>query len=424
VWSARHRGICVLLWFHVVALPVVGTLRGDGFLHSVAETAAVAALALGATLEVFGRSVRSTLTTAGLLASSAALVHFFDGLIEMHFHFFVMIAVVSLYQAWRPYLIAVGFVMAHHVIAGTLAPDKVFNHGAAEANPWLFAALHGSFILAESIACLIFWKVNEEALDAERSRRAELEEANRALSNANQEVSDLVAMLSHDLRTPLAVVNGFAEMAIDSWPELRDDERLEFMRRVEHSGRQLEQMVDDTLTVSALSAEGLKPRPTAVRVDQEVRDLLVALQDPLPEVDLSGLAAASALVDRGHLSQVLTNLVTNAAKYGAAPYSIQSRQVGDEVVVRVSDAGPGVTPAFERRLFDRYTRSDEARAGDAKGTGLGLFIARSLLVANHGEIGFARPPGGGAAFSVVLPAAGSVSDDRAEGEPQVALANG
>ena len=424
VWSARHRGICLLLWLHVAALPLVGTVRGDGFLHSAAEASTVAALALGASLGVFGRSVRSSLATAGLLTSSAALVHFFDGLIEMHFHFFVMIAVVSLYQAWRPYLIAVGFVMAHHAIGGTLAPEKVYNHPAAEAHPELFAALHGTFIIAESIACLTFWKVNEEALDAEKARSSELEEANVALSRANQEISDLVAMLSHDLRTPLAVVNGYAEMALDSWPQLRDEERLEFMKRVEHSGRQLQQMVDDTLTVSALSADGIKPRSGPVRVDQEVRDLLVALQEPLPGVDLSALKAVSALVDRGHFSQVMTNLVTNAAKYGAAPYAISCRYAGNGVVVRLADRGPGVTAEFERRMFDRYTRSDEARAGDEKGTGLGLFIARSLVVANGGDIGFERRVGGGSVFTVTLPAAVAPAPSRAEEQQQLKVANG
>jgi len=349
--------------------------------------------------------VRSSLATAGLVTSSAALVHFFDGLIEMHFHFFVMIAVVSLYQAWRPYLVAIGFDLAHHAIGGTLAPEKVYNHPAAVDHPELFAALHAAFIVGESLACLTFWRVNEEALDAERARSAELEDANLALSRANQEISDLVAMLSHDLRTPLAVVNGYAEMALESWPTLGDAERLELVRRVERSGRQLQQMVDDTLTVSALSADGIKPRTAPVRVDDEVRDLLLALEQPLPGVDLDSLAPVSALVDRGHFSQVMTNLITNAAKYGAAPYAIDCRRRGDEVVVRVVDGGPGVAAGFERRLFDRYTRSDEARAGDEKGTGLGLFIARSLVVANGGDIRFERPPGGGAAFTLVLRAA-------------------
>jgi signal transduction histidine kinase len=119
----------------------------------------------------------------------------------------------------------------------------------------------------------------------------------------------------------------------------------------------------------------------------------------------------------------MTNLVTNAAKYGAAPYSISSREVYGDVVVRVTDSGPGVSKAFEARLFDRYTRSDDARAGEEKGTGLGLYIAQSLMSANGGEIRFERPLGGGAAFTVALPTVQLDVDETVEC-PSVALANG
>ncbi len=140
------------------------------------------------------------------LFCSASLIAFFDGLIEAHFHFFIVVAVVSLYQSWGPYLLAIGYVLAHHLGLGTWMPHLVYNHHMAVHNPWLFALVHGGAVVAESAACLIFWRVTEDALDAERANREALERTNGELATANAAVADLVAMLSHDLRTPLTVL--------------------------------------------------------------------------------------------------------------------------------------------------------------------------------------------------------------------------
>lgn len=193
-WSTRHRGICVLLWVHVVALPFLGVLRHETVGHSLFDTAIVAALAVGALPPRLGREVRSASATVGLLSSSAVLVHFFDGLIELHFHFFVTIAVVALYQAWGPFLLALGFVLFHHSVIGTIAPEQVYNHPSAVANPALFALVHGGFVLAESIACLVYWRVTEDALDGERAARGGLEKTHRDLARAQ----DLSGMGSWD----------------------------------------------------------------------------------------------------------------------------------------------------------------------------------------------------------------------------------
>lgn len=193
-WSTRHRGICVLLWAHVVALPFLGVLRHETAAHSLFEAAIVAVFAVGALLRRLSREVRSASATIGLLASSAILVHFFDGLIELHFHFFVTVAVVALYQAWGPLLLALGFVVFHHTVIGTLAPELVYNHPSAVHNPGLFALVHGGFVLAESIACLVVWRFSEDALDSERAARGGLEKAHRDLAQAQ----DLSGMGSWD----------------------------------------------------------------------------------------------------------------------------------------------------------------------------------------------------------------------------------
>jgi signal transduction histidine kinase len=406
VWLARHRTINGLLWLHVLALPLIGLWRGQPPGHNLLDVALVAGFALAASVPGAPRVARASLTTLGLMMSSATLVHFFDGLIEVHFHFFVMIAVVSLYQSWAPYLLAVSFVLLHHGVLGTLAPAQVYNHETALERPFLFAVVHGGFVLAESIACLAYWRASEQAVAAERHERAEAESANAALAKANGEVSDLVGMLSHDLRTPLAVINGFASVLHERWEDLPDSKRDDLLARITVAGKSLQSMLDDALSVTALDAQGLQPEPQAVRLDEAVRDVLRILADPLPDPDLAGLRPVTAQVDPGHLHQMLSNLVTNAAKYGAPPFHVVTDAAGDRVTVTVVDSGEGVPPDFVERLFERFARADSHRGGDHKGTGLGLYIARRLAIANGGELRHRRPPvGHGAAFTVDLPAA-------------------
>jgi diguanylate cyclase (GGDEF)-like protein/PAS domain S-box-containing protein len=185
-WQARHRGICVLLWLHALGLPFIALLRGQSLLHGLAEAGVVAWFAVGAQVRWLSVSARSALATLGLVTSSAVLVHFFDGLIEVHFHFFVMVAVVALYQAWMPFLLALVFVVLHHSLTGTFAPDAVYSHAAAVGNPWLWGLVHGGFVLAESVACLIYWRASEETLERERDARVEAQDAHRDLVRAQE----------------------------------------------------------------------------------------------------------------------------------------------------------------------------------------------------------------------------------------------
>lgn len=185
LWAGRHRWITIVLWCHVVGVAVFAMLRGEALLHGLIESAAIGALAIGASHTGLGRAARAGFATAGLVVSSAVLVHLSDGLIEMHFHFFVVIVIVSLYQAWTPFLLALVLVVLHHGIAGTEGlPTTVFNHPAALAHPWRWALFHGAFILAESVACLVAWRSNEQASERERTALRALTKVNGALVDA------------------------------------------------------------------------------------------------------------------------------------------------------------------------------------------------------------------------------------------------
>jgi len=183
-WRRRHLTILVILWAHVPALLIVGIQQGYGVVHPGLETMVVAIFAAAASFKGPSHNVRASFATLGLVSSSAILVHLTGGLIEMHFHFFVMVAVVALYQSWYPFLVAIGFVLLHHGVMGAIDSSSVFNHPAALRSPWKWAALHAMFIAGESIAALTTWKLNELSLDAERSTRTSLEIAIDDLSEA------------------------------------------------------------------------------------------------------------------------------------------------------------------------------------------------------------------------------------------------
>lgn len=185
-WVARHRGICAVLWMHVIALPATTLVRGETLGHALPEVAGIAWLALAAELRGLGIRLRSAAATLGLMACSAAVVHVFDGTIEAHFHFFVMVAVVALYQSWVPFLLALAFVVVHHGVIGTLEPEAVYNHAAAIERPWLWGIIHGAFIFAESIACLVYWRASELAVERERRIRVSAEEARQDLALAQE----------------------------------------------------------------------------------------------------------------------------------------------------------------------------------------------------------------------------------------------
>jgi diguanylate cyclase (GGDEF)-like protein len=161
VWRRRHA---VLLRVAAVTAPAVGVIalaRGWSWPAAVVAAAVVAYPLTFGLLPGAGRGLRSAGTTASLLAASVLLVHVFDGLTEAHFSFFVVVGLVSLYQDWTPFGLALAVVVLHHGVVGALFPHSVFHHDAAFRDPWLWAAVHGGFVLAASLANLASWRLNE-----------------------------------------------------------------------------------------------------------------------------------------------------------------------------------------------------------------------------------------------------------------------
>lgn len=177
VWRARHRGVLVLLWLHVPALLAFALVQGESLPHAVAEASAVAVPAAAAVAASHKRRLSTILASVGLMIASAVLVHLSSGTIEAHFHFFIVVGVVVLYQDWEPYLIAIGFVTLQHGVLGALAPLDVYNHPAALDHPWTWAAIHGIAILAMSATGIVTWRLHESLQRGTMERELQLAEA-------------------------------------------------------------------------------------------------------------------------------------------------------------------------------------------------------------------------------------------------------
>ena len=182
-WRTRHAGIVAVLWLHAAFIPVFALVRGYSLIHALVEGSILPAAALLARAPRLGRRARTVAASAGLLSASAVLVHLSGGVIEMHFHFFVMVALVTLYQDWLPFLAAIAYVFIHHGLVGALDAGSVYNHFAARNNPWKWAGIHAIFVSGLSLVCLVTWRLNE-SLVAERTRAQEAEHAARLAAEA------------------------------------------------------------------------------------------------------------------------------------------------------------------------------------------------------------------------------------------------
>jgi diguanylate cyclase (GGDEF)-like protein len=165
VLRRRHQGIVLLLWLHVPALFAFGLLMHHSLVHVTADVSLIALCGLGASWDRFNMRARVIAASFGLMTCSAVLVDLWNGVTEAHFHFFVMIGVLTLYQDWTPFLVAIGYVVIHHGVGGVIAPRSVFgDNPQAIAHPWEWACIHGGFVLAASVAHIVAWRTNENQL--------------------------------------------------------------------------------------------------------------------------------------------------------------------------------------------------------------------------------------------------------------------
>jgi signal transduction histidine kinase len=250
----------------------------------------------------------------------------------------------------------------------------------------------------------------------ERVARADAEQAQMQLALQNDQLveadrlkDEFVALISHDLRTPLTSIIGYVELTLeDDGPPL-DDERRSYLQVVSRSSERLLRLVDDLLFVARLQAGRLvlerSELDLCVIAEQAAEEARPRAEGKQITLEFSGGSPVTLHADKGRLFQLLDNLISNAIKFTPEGGKILVRATGGDTgaVLEVSDTGIGLGPGEANLVFDRFFRSSRVVAQQVPGTGLGLFIARAIVEAHDGTIAVSSREDGGTTFRVQLP---------------------
>jgi PAS domain S-box-containing protein len=223
--------------------------------------------------------------------------------------------------------------------------------------------------------------------------------------------TEFVALVSHELRTPLTAIRGFSETIFDYWDEITPEQRRHYLSIILEESKRLSSMVTDFLDITRLEAGGIE----MAHAEVELAALLARVAELFKEhpshprfaVNV-GRGAERVNGDPEQLYRLLVNLAGNAVKYTpeGGVVTLATAADGAEIVLSVSDAGPGIAEADREKLFRKFFRSNDAVSLKTPGTGLGLAICKGIADAHGGRIWVESAPGRGATFKVSLPRRG------------------
>jgi signal transduction histidine kinase len=224
-----------------------------------------------------------------------------------------------------------------------------------------------------------------------------------------EEKNDLVATISHELRTPMSAVYGAAKTLLREDVDFSAERRQQLLEMIATQAARLSQITEEVLLTSRLDRGDLPVEAEPVDVAGIVSATVEAMRPQLPdsaEIEIEipdDVGAASG--DRDRIQQVLVNLLDNAVKYGASPVKIHAYRTDGLIRICVADAGPGIALSDQPRIFEKFYRADPQLARSPGGTGLGLYISRELAQRMGGRLDLSSELGAGATFVVELPQA-------------------
>jgi two-component system phosphate regulon sensor histidine kinase PhoR len=223
------------------------------------------------------------------------------------------------------------------------------------------------------------------------------------MENMRQE---FISNVSHEIQSPLTSIRGFA-LALEN-DQLSIEERHHYLSIIKEESSRLSRITEDLLRLASLESEQLKFEPKPYRLDNQIRNLILACEPQWREkaidMDIS-LERLEIVADEDLLGQVWTNLIHNSIKFTpqAASVKVTLRPRDDQAEFKISDAGIGISEEDQAHIFERFYKADKSRTRSNGGSGLGLSIVKKIIDLHHGRIGVESKLGQGATFIVSLP---------------------
>ena len=397
-WQRRHQLLQWVLLLHVPGLALFGLfLRQSPEAVLFAITVPAACLLLGWLLTEH-RRVASSFVTGGLVYSSAALVALTGGTIEAHFHFFIIIGFIALYQDWVPFLLNVVFTVISHGVGSVWQQTLIFNHPAAQGNPWLWSLIHGVAVLFACVGMALFWRITE---DSQREKDTLQRRLAQAEINRRQFTSDLLVNLARRNQSmfyrQLEIINQLEESE-------QDPDALAELFKLDHLATRVQRNAESLLVLSGEQQPRVWQEPLALR---DVVRAAIAETEDLDRVSMlipeRPAVAGHAVADATHL---LAELIENAVRFSPPDSRVRigvmpdRRHAGGQLLI-IEDWGIGMNA--EDLATANFILAEAPDIDLAVAQRLGFHVV-ARLSARHGiRVSLSPTPGSGITAVVALP---------------------
>jgi signal transduction histidine kinase len=402
-FQRRHLLLCWVLALHIPPLFAFGLWQGYDVGHMVLEVAPPTAALVFARL-ARNRRLAGFFVSFGLIFCSYLLVHLSRGSIEAHFHFFILIGLIVLYQDWVPLLWNTLFTVVSHGVGGVVDPSSVYNHYAAQNKPWLWAGIHGVSVLAACVGVTIFWKNTE--MEQHRSARLASDLAESELSAVQaqaaqrQSISDLFVNLARRNQSLLD-----RQLALISELEQQENkpEALSDLFQLDHLATRIRRNAESLLVLSGDEPPRLWGRP--VPLSEVVRAAAAEVEDyPRVEVLVSDYLEVSGRVV-ADLSHLLAELIENATMFSPPNSGVRVRThlvpgEGRTFLLSIEDTGIGLSDEHMQAANDLLAEPPDL---DPRRSTLGFHVVARLALRLGLRVSLAHTPGGGVTALVTLP---------------------
>ena len=219
--------------------------------------------------------------------------------------------------------------------------------------------------------------------------------------------NDFISTVSHELRTPLTSIRGFAQTMLNSWDKLDDESKKKFLKIIEDQSNRLIGLVENMLSVTKINSD----KDTLIFKESNIK----SMTEPVIAIVKNAYSShkyifdynektPNIIVDRDKFQQIMTNLIENAAKYSNddSDIIIKVAPLGDVVSIKVTDFGIGILPENYSRIFTKFSRIDNPLTRKVQGSGLGLYITKSLVEKMGGRISVTAGEGE-TTFEILMP---------------------